>query len=464
VAQSGPTHHAGCRRLTNKPLFWSSLASCHNMLAAARAAKTHPSDKESTAEIMDEAPPRQLNAVLSLLPDDLLLPILSHLDVKTLIEKKEVCRSWRHTCTQAINAKPTKAFSTNEELCEAVKKYTGQCSPQEAEEFAQTYGYPINQWDVSAVQDFQDVFSHADTFNEDISSWNVSNVTDMSWMFFKASSFNQDLSSWNVSKVTDMKSMFGGASSFNQDLSSWNVSNATNMSYMFSGASSFNHNMSSWNVSNVTNMVLMFHDASSFNQDLSSWNVFNVTNMNSMFEGTSSFNQDVSSWNVSNVIDMSCMFQGARSFNQDLSSWNVSNVTSMCNMFYGANSFNQDLSSWNVSNVTERSSMFVGASSFNQDLSPWNVPNVTYMSYMSGTRRNRHSKPRSQTPQPAKHFSRLTSFFARLPRPTNILRRAQPRLPPSPELPEPPSTVGAPRRRQFRNFFPDHPGEPLTSS
>jgi surface protein len=204
---------------------------------------------------MDETPPRPLNAVLSLLPDDLLLPILSHLNIKTLIEKKEVCRSWRHTCTEAIDAKRTKAFSTNEELCQTVRKYcgysqathsyTGQCSPQEAEEFAQTYGYPINQWDVCAVQDFQDVFFMVVTFNEDISSWNVSNATSMSSMFSGASTFNQDLSSWNVSSVTNMSCMFSGASSFNQALSSWNVSNVTNMSYMFSGAISFNQDLSS---------------------------------------------------------------------------------------------------------------------------------------------------------------------------------------------------------------------------
>jgi surface protein len=205
-----------------------------------------------------------MNAVLSLLPDDLLLPILSHLDVKTLIEKKEVCRSWRHTCTEAIDAKRTKAFSTNKELCQAVRKYcgyiaheeddsdnddgnyTGQCSPQVAEEFAQTYGYPINKWDVSAVQNFDGIFDKVDTFNEDISSWNVSNVTNMSGMFSGARSFNQDLSSWNVSNVTCMRWMFGGASSFNQDLSSWNVSNVTDMSEMFLHATAFDQDIESW--------------------------------------------------------------------------------------------------------------------------------------------------------------------------------------------------------------------------
>jgi hypothetical protein len=109
-----------------------------------------------------------MNAVIvewqSLLPDELWLSVLSHLDVKTLIEKKRVCRSWRDTCTDAIDAKQTKAFSTNQELRQAVQKYCGyneathsfseHCYPQDIEEIAQTYGYPIKKWDVSSVRDF----------------------------------------------------------------------------------------------------------------------------------------------------------------------------------------------------------------------------------------------------------------------------------------------------------------------
>jgi surface protein len=135
---------------------------------------------------------------------------------------------------EAIDAKQTpttkKAFLTNQELCKAVEKYCGYneatytysqcCYPQEAEEFAQTYGYPINQWDVSSLQNFALVFNNMDTFSEDISSWNVSNATSMNAMFMDASSVNHDLSSWNVSNVTNMNRMFCYARSFNQDFSS----------------------------------------------------------------------------------------------------------------------------------------------------------------------------------------------------------------------------------------------------
>jgi surface protein len=220
-----------------------------------------------------------MNAVIvewqSLVPDELWHSVLSHLDVKTLIEKKRVSRSWRDTCTGAIDAKQTKAFSTKQELRQAVLTYCGyneatqryhqHCDPQDAEEFAQTYGYPINKWDVSCVQDLSKTFYHVCTFNEDISLWNVSNVTDMSWMFYYATAFNQDLSSWNVSNVMTMDRMFCHAKAFNQDLSSWNVSNVTVMSYMFLDARAFNQDLSSWNVSNVTFRSGMFRGAASFN-------------------------------------------------------------------------------------------------------------------------------------------------------------------------------------------------------
>ena len=79
-------------------------------------------------------------------------------------------------------------------------------------------------------------------------------------MFTHAFSFNQPLNNWNVSKVEDMAVMFenardylnGGASKQRVvtqygDISNWNVSNVTNMSEMFYRAESFNQPLN-WNV------------------------------------------------------------------------------------------------------------------------------------------------------------------------------------------------------------------------
>eukprot|EP00978_Attheya_sp_CCMP212_P021901 scaffold64385_cov35-Attheya_sp.AAC.1 len=266
------------------------------------------------------------------LPEDLVYHTLSFLDVATLVQKKAVCPLWRELCTTAIDQKapiPRMAFETGCELLTAVKKYT-MFKADDTEAFAATYGWPMNKWDVSRVEDFSYLFFHGN---------------------YMASSFNQDLSAWNVSNATNMSRMFGGARSFNQDLSSWNVSNATKMSGMFFYARSFNQDISSWNVSKVESMYSMFEEASSFNQDISSWNVSNATNMSRMFDDARSFNQDISSWDVSKVESMHSMFEGASSFNQDISRWDISKVGDMYGMFDGASSFTQDLSSWDISNV-----------------------------------------------------------------------------------------------------------------
>merc|ERR1712176_466520 len=99
-----------------------------------------------------------------------------------------------------------KVFQNHKELTVSVDKYCNN-KFEDVESFATTYGYPINNWDVSLIKDFSDVFYRQRSFNENISNWNVSNATDMRWMFDNAEEFNQDLSSWNVSKVTDMESM-----------------------------------------------------------------------------------------------------------------------------------------------------------------------------------------------------------------------------------------------------------------
>jgi hypothetical protein len=86
----------------------------------------------------------------STLPQELFPLIVSHWDVATLVKKKQVCRDWNQLCTNLINAKQTKttkrAFATNQELKDAIKKYCGnhghrykflqRCSPEKAEEFA----------------------------------------------------------------------------------------------------------------------------------------------------------------------------------------------------------------------------------------------------------------------------------------------------------------------------------------
>eukprot|EP00978_Attheya_sp_CCMP212_P018187 scaffold49463_cov47-Attheya_sp.AAC.4 len=248
--------------------------------------------------------PRDDDAPMEL-PEEIVYHILSFLDAATLIQKKPVCRLWQELCTTAINLKapiPRTAFETDgEQLRAALKKYTI-FKAADTEEFAATYGWPMDKWDVFRVEDLSYLFHCNHEFNENIGSWNVSNATRMYYMFGNAHCFNQDISSWDTSKVTNMTGMFYKGRAFNQDLSSWNVSNVTNMSWMFDGAGSFNQDISSWDVSKVISMHSMFQCASSFDQDISSWDTSKVDYMESMFCGASSFTHDLSSWDISNAV------------------------------------------------------------------------------------------------------------------------------------------------------------------
>ena len=54
-------------------------------------------------------------------------------------------------------------------------------------------------------------------------------------MFMECPLFESDLSGWNVSQVENMEEMFSGCCKFNSDFSNWDVSNLKQMTNMFSG-------------------------------------------------------------------------------------------------------------------------------------------------------------------------------------------------------------------------------------
>ena len=138
--------------------------------------------------------------------------MLSYVDVAGLVQAKQVSSQWKEWCTQAIDQKcggTPQPFQTNQELTAAVRKYVNsKDNPEEAEEIAKTYGYPIGRWDVSNMEDFRGIFEDCTTFNEDISAWDTSRARIMEKMFCRASSFNQPVGDWNTSRVHYMGFMF----------------------------------------------------------------------------------------------------------------------------------------------------------------------------------------------------------------------------------------------------------------
>lgn len=92
----------------------------------------------------------------------------------------------------------TSCFASSTELSDAVDGYL--VDPADAG-LLSTYG-PIEQWCVSGITDFSNLFSVvrnplAATFNANIAAWDMSNAQDVFRMFDGARQFNQGLSSWN---------------------------------------------------------------------------------------------------------------------------------------------------------------------------------------------------------------------------------------------------------------------------
>ena len=74
------------------------------------------------------------------------------------------------------------------------------------EHFCSYISQEMNDWNVSRISDFAELFNKNIKFDEDISNWDVSSGGNFTSMFRRAASFNQDLSSWDVSSGTSFVS------------------------------------------------------------------------------------------------------------------------------------------------------------------------------------------------------------------------------------------------------------------
>ena len=251
-------------------------------------------------------------------------------------------------------------------------------------------GKPLNDWVVTNVTDFSELFKGRRDFNESLQNWNVGNALNMRSMFEGCARFNQSLNDWGqkVQKVKNMDFMFAYCIEFNQPLDKWDVSSVETMEYMFFRCIKFNQSLNEWGekVKMVKNMEGMFSYCSEFDQPLDKWNVSSVETMKEMFVKCIKFNQPLNEWGekVEMVKNMEGMFMGCRTFNQPLDKWNVSSVETMKEMFVDCDTFNQPLNEWGekVRIVKNMEGMFVDCDTFNQPLDKWNVSSVETMEGM----------------------------------------------------------------------------------
>lgn len=196
---------------------------------------------------------------------DIMLTVLSFLEVSDVLKFKRVNKRWMKLCNIAIdiNFPPRKKFQSNQELRQRAFMYCGGKEGTRNKEsmnfIASTFGYPIGKWQVGGLISFCDVFCGLEHFNEDISEWDVSNAITMENMFACATAFNQDLSKWDTSNVKSMKNLFRSAHSFNQSLDCWDFGRVGSIENMFMNAKSFDHSISGWNLKKGVKYYGVFH-------------------------------------------------------------------------------------------------------------------------------------------------------------------------------------------------------------
>lgn len=249
-------------------------------------------------------------------------------------------------CTGALHM--YKAFETASELQQAVLQYAGQ-------EFfdarlAERYGWPMNQWNVSLVEDFSDLFANKPSLFKSKSSSSATTNTE------------ESLSEWEMSRATDLSRMFLHCSQFTgASITNWDVSNVRSLERTFFGASQFNGDLSRWQTSSVTSMMGTFWRASAFNQPVASWDLLSVVDTSRMFAEAHAFDQDVSSWNMESVQNLSSMFMQATSFSQDLSAWQISpTLRTMERILYKVPSYERSTSKQGALLDSWKSQMLIG--------------------------------------------------------------------------------------------------------
>lgn len=137
-----------------------------------------------------------------------------------------------------------------------------------------------------------------------------------------------EISQWNISNIDNFDNLFHAVYAVTLDISGWDVSHVTSMNYTFTGNHELDIDFSSWNVDNVKSFVQTFNGCTySEIKGVEEWTMQSATNIASMFAGCHLFNRDISSWNVTKTTAINGMFSGCKYFNKDLSKWKLDSIS-----------------------------------------------------------------------------------------------------------------------------------------
>lgn len=123
-----------------------------------------------------------------------------------------------------------KKFADKKELKEALALVSSE-SASKREKAYEEYGFPVGCWDVSAVDNFDELFPS--NFAENVNDWNTSQVTSAFRAFSGCYLYNKPLDKWDMSNVRDTTLMFEDCESLYQDFSAWDLSSAERTESMF---------------------------------------------------------------------------------------------------------------------------------------------------------------------------------------------------------------------------------------
>ncbi len=238
------------------------------------------------------------------------------------------------------------------------------------------------------VKSFYGMFNGCKSFKgTGIASWMpLGNATEnISYMFNECAAFDQNLGNWDVSKVKTMKALFRACTKFKgQDLEKWanKIGMVEDMAQMFTNVTALATKFDDWQVGNVKDMSSMFQNANVAQTNFVKWDVGNCENFAFMFAYGTSPIKGLSKWNVRKGVDFTSMFAWKTNFNEDLKSWKLLRARSTKDMFLGCYRFEADLKDWFVENIEDASGMFMQCREFDSNLGEWNFKKLLYMNSM----------------------------------------------------------------------------------
>lgn len=249
---------------------------------------------------------------------------------------------------------------------------------------------PLDEIDVSLVEDFTGLFEGYRGNFHGIEHWDMRNAVTIRNMFRGCSYLTANLAFWQFTgKLTDISGVFEGCGVFNRDLSGWYTGSVKSMARAFAGCANFNHpGITRWDVSQVEDFSSMLEGCTAFDQDIGLWTTTSGKNFSRFLKGCMRFNRDIGILDLSSAEDLSHMLSGCFLLRCDISTLNVSSAENLAGMLEGCEGlYDADLSGWDVSRAKSIDRIFYGIRKPMLNTSGWRLVSCRSMQHVTGADR-----------------------------------------------------------------------------